>query len=87
VPHMPKRLHSVRPQAPATQLAPSDIVPPDLIDVDDDLPITPDAPNPNKPSVGRNPVVRKLSRFAPALDSVSMKNYGPSADAASAGLF
>lgn len=86
MPQLPRRFRSVRHDAQPTQLAPSDTVPPDLMDVYDELPVDGDTPT-DKPGVHRNPVVRQRKRSAPGLDRVSMRTYGPAAEDVSEALF
>ena len=77
MPHLPRRFRSVRSDAQPSQLAPSDSVPPDLVDVYDDLPVAADPPT-EKPNVQRNPVVRKSrTPKVTGMESLSMKTYGP----------
>lgn len=86
MPHMPRRFRSVRPDAEPRQLAPTDSVPPDLLDVTGDLPVSADPPT-DKPPVARNPVTRRLSGRAPGLDSLSMKSFSVDPDEVQRGLF
>ena len=86
MPHLPHRFRSIRDDAQPSQLAPSDQVPPDLIDVYDDLPVQADPPS-AKSRVERNPVVRNTHKKVTGLDRISMKTFSPPAQDVSEALF